>query len=137
MRKWIGPIAAVCLALTAGVALATTAKQAPEKITIDDCKAKKGAVEFPHAAHTKSVAACSTCHHTQADLKAGTDVEVPTCASCHVSPEKAEVPKCAEMGATKNPFHITCIGCHKEEVAKKADSKAPTKCDQCHPKAAA
>ncbi|MGE5232691.1 MAG: cytochrome c3 family protein [Acidobacteriota bacterium] len=125
------------LALLAGTAaFAVTAKDAPEKVTIKDCAAKKPAVEFPHKAHIDSGLACATCHHTQKDLKAGAAEEVKPCSACHVTPEKAETPKCSEMSPTKNPFHITCMGCHKEEVAKKADSKAPTKCDQCHKKPA-
>ena len=40
-----------------------------------------------------------------------------------------------EVITTKNPFHITCVGCHKEEAKTNAETKAPTKCDQCHPKA--
>ena len=38
---------------------------------------------------------------------------------------------------TDNPYHIGCVGCHKE--AKKADAatKAPTACTGCHPKAGA
>lgn len=134
MRKFFVPLAV--LALLAGTAVfAATAKDAPEKITIKDCQAKKVAVEFPHKAHIDRGLACTKCHHNQDDLKAGGTMEVKGCASCHVTPEKAETPKCGEMSTTKNPFHITCVGCHKEEVAKKADSKAPTKCDQCHPKA--
>ena len=78
---------------------------------------------------------CKTCHHTQPDLKAGTAIEVKPCGACHVQPEKTDTPKCSEMGLSKNPFHIRCLGCHKEAVAKDATKQAPTKCDQCHPKA--
>ena len=135
MRKLFVPIAVVCLAVVAAAALvAMPASQAPDKVTIDDCVAKKTAVAFPHGEHAKAIA-CDTCHHTNKGLKAGEATEVATCGSCHVAPEKAETPKCSEMSATKNPFHIGCVGCHKEELAKKADTKAPTKCDQCHPKA--
>jgi hypothetical protein len=135
MRKLFAPIAVVALAVLAGSALvAVPASKAPEKITIDDCAAKKAPVAFPHAEHGKAHA-CDTCHHTQKGLKAGDATEVEGCKSCHVTPEKAETPKCSEMSATKNPFHMLCVNCHKEELAKKADTKAPTKCDQCHPKA--
>jgi hypothetical protein len=135
MRKLLvvgGGFAVVLLA--ASLAFGAPAKQAPETAKIDDCVAKRVAVEFPHAKHVTGGIACATCHHTQADLKAGTDVEVPSCGSCHSAPEKATTPKCAEMGLTKNPFHISCLGCHKETVAKDATKKAPTKCDDCHPK---
>lgn len=135
MRKFLAPLGIVCLVVLGTAALfATPANQAPEKSTIDDCVAKKSAVEFPHQAHAEKLA-CKTCHHTQADLTAESTVAVESCGSCHNTPEKAETPVCSQMSTTKNPFHITCVGCHKEEVAKKADSKAPTKCDQCHPKA--
>jgi len=123
--------------LAASVALVAFAADVPETITIKDCATKKAPVEFPHKAHFE-VTACTTCHHTQEGLTAETvaSMEVAKCGSCHIEPEKAETPKCSEMSATKNPYHISCIGCHKETVAKKADSKAPTKCNECHPKPA-
>ena len=34
-----------------------------------------------------------------------------------------------QMSLKKNPFHINCVGCHKEQGA------GPAKCDECHPKA--
>ena len=135
MRKLLvvcGGVAVLLLAATP--AMGAPANKPPETVTLDDCAAKRAAVEFPHAKHVAGGFACATCHHTQADLKAGSAVEVATCASCHVAPAKATTPKCAEMGLTKNPFHISCINCHKETVAKDATKKAPTKCDDCHPK---
>jgi hypothetical protein len=134
MRKWIVPAGLVCAVFAATALVAVPASQAPDKVTIDDCAAKKSAVAFPHGEHAKALA-CDTCHHTQKGLKAGDATEVQTCASCHVNPEKAETPKCGEMSMAKNPFHIGCVNCHKEEVKKNAQSVAPTKCDQCHPKA--
>ena len=134
MRKYL-PFALAVLVVLAGSTLIAGAATAPEKVTIDDCVAKKAAVEFPHGAHVKAIAECKTCHHTQPALTATSGEKVETCGSCHVTPEKAETPKCSEMSATKNPFHMACVACHKEELAKKPDTKAPTKCDQCHPKA--
>jgi hypothetical protein len=135
MRKLSVPVLLVALVVLAGTALiAVPASKAPEKATIDDCVVKKTAVDFPHGMHAKTLE-CKTCHHTQPDLKAGAATEVETCGSCHVTPAKAETPKCSEMGTKTNPFHVKCVGCHKEELAKKADTKAPTKCEQCHPKA--
>ena len=32
------------------------------------------------------------------------------------------------MSLKKNPFHMVCIDCHKEQA------KGPTKCDDCHKK---
>jgi hypothetical protein len=134
MRKLLVPLGIIVLVLATSPLLAATADKAPDKVTIDDCVGKKAAVEFPHKMHMDKLE-CKTCHHTQKDLTAKSTEEVKACGSCHVNPEKAETPKCSEMSAKSNPFHITCVNCHKEEVAKKADSKAPTKCDQCHPKA--
>ena len=134
MRKYM-PFVLAALVILAGSTFIAGAATPPEKVKIDDCVTKKSAVEFPHGAHVKAIAECKTCHHTQPALTATSTEKVETCGSCHVAPEKAETPKCSEMSATKNPFHISCVKCHKEELAKKADTKAPTKCDQCHPKA--
>lgn len=135
MRNKFMPFALAALVILAGSTFIAGAATPPEKTTIDDCVAKKSAVAFPHAAHIKAVAECKTCHHTQPALTGTSTEKVETCGSCHVAPEKVETPKCSEMSATKNPFHMSCVACHKEELAKKADTKAPTKCDQCHPKA--
>lgn len=125
MRRAVFGVAfAVVACLVAGVAIA----QPPETATIDDCVNKKAAVEFPHAAHWE-VTECTTCHHTQEGLTADNAEGVETCGSCHTEPEAAETPKCSEMSLTKNPFHIGCVNCHKEQAA------GPTKCDECHPKA--
>ena len=134
MRKYM-PFVLAALVILAGSTFIAGAATPPEKVKIDDCVTKKSAVEFPHGAHVKAIAECKTCHHTQPALTATSTEKVETCGSCHVAPEKAETPKCSEMSATKNPFHMVCVKCHKEELAKKADTKAPTKCDQCHPKA--
>jgi len=135
MRKSFVPFVLVGLVvLTATALTAVPANQAPETIKLDACMAKKTAVEFPHAAHIKHLE-CKTCHHTQEGLKAGGSEEVQACSSCHLKPEKAETPSCTEMSSTKNPFHMLCVNCHKEEAKKNAETKAPTKCDGCHPKA--
>jgi hypothetical protein len=103
---------------------------AGEAVTIDDCVNKKSAVEFPHEAHFE-LTECTTCHHTAEGLTADSDMEVKPCGACHTEPEGAETPKCSEMSLSKNPFHINCVGCHKESGSE----NAPTKCDGCHPKA--
>jgi len=105
---------------------------AGDVMTIDACANKKSAVSFPHTAH-EALTECSTCHHTEEGLAAGGEAE--TCASCHVEPEEATTPKCSEMSMSKNPYHSTCIKCHKDAVKTDEASKAPTKCDGCHPKA--
>jgi len=135
MRKLFVPVVFAALVALAGTALvAVPASQAPDQVAIDDCVSKKSAVAFPHNEHAKRLE-CATCHHTQADLKAGAATEVKTCGTCHTTPEAAETPVCSQMSMTKNPFHLTCVNCHKEEAKKNAETKAPTKCDQCHPKA--
>ena len=134
MRKLTGIIAVACLVAIPAALLAVTAKDAPDQVTIDDCQAKKAPVAYPHGKHA-AILECKTCHHTQPDLKAGTDQEVKNCASCHVTPEKAETPICSQMSPSKNPYHLVCIKCHKAEIAKDATKKLPTKCDECHPKA--
>ena len=105
---------------------------ADDVIVIDDCANKKSAVKFPHEAH-KGQTECVTCHHTQEGLAEGGEAE--KCSSCHLEPEDAATPKCSEMSVSKNPFHKGCISCHKDAVKENAESKAPTKCDGCHPKA--
>ncbi len=134
MRKMFMPFAIAALVILAGSTFIAGAATPPEKITIKDCVAKKTAVEFPHGIHAKAHE-CKTCHHTQPTLSLTSTDKVEACGTCHVTPEKAETPKCSEMSLTKNPFHMLCVKCHKEELAKKADTKAPTKCEQCHVKA--
>lgn len=113
--------------LVAGIVIAG---EMPETVTIDDCADKKAAVEFPHAAHFE-VTECTTCHHTSEGLTADTvgGMEVQACGACHTTPEEATTPECSQMSLKKNPFHISCVGCHKEAGA------GPQKCDECHPKA--
>lgn len=126
--------------MAASVALVAFAGDIPENITIDQCADKKSAVEFPHAAHFE-LAACTDCHHTSEGLTAenAAEMEVATCGSCHIDPEEADTPACSEMSSKKNPYHISCMGCHKDmKKAAKAEGKefdAPTSCKACHPKA--
>lgn len=104
------------------------AKNAPDKILLDDCRDKKAAVPFGHKQHiNEGKIACDTCHHTQKGLKAGSDAVVKKCAACHLNPTD-KAPSCKEKSSSKNPYHIRCLGCHKE----KSDPKAPTKCADCH-----
>lgn len=130
MRSKIGILGIAAILMLGSVAVfAATAKDSPESIVIDDCAAKQSAVNFPHKAH-QELTECVTCHHTQEGLTADSDMEVQTCSSCHLEPEAEETPSCTEMSTKKNPFHIGCIGCHKES----GKETAPTKCTDCHPK---
>ena len=115
----------------ASAALAVKGKDAPEKVTIAQCKVKKPVVVFNHKKHfSDTKIECASCHHEQKDLKAGADVEVKKCSECHLNPKDPKAQSCQEMSPAKNPFHVKCLGCHKE----KKDAKAPTKCDDCHKK---
>ena len=135
MRKFflVGLMAAMAVAVVA------LAAEMPEKVTIKDCAATKTPVEFNHKAHVAAAKDCMTCHHTEKELTAENVATktVAKCGSCHIKPEKAETPTCADKTMTKNVYHIGCVGCHKEVLAAKADSKAPKACTGCHPKAGA
>jgi len=138
MRKLFLMTIIVLTALAALVAFGTEVPEEteiPETITIDGCKDTKSAVEFPHKAHFE-LTECVTCHHTSEGLTAETvaKMEVATCGSCHNEPEKAETPVCSEKSLKKNPYHISCVGCHKATKKENADTKAPSKCTACHPK---
>ncbi len=119
------------------VAVVALAAEMPEKITLKDCANTKAPVEFNHKAHVAAVKDCVKCHHTQKDLKAESTIAVDKCGKCHLKPEKPETPTCAGKTMKDNVYHVGCVACHKEAVAAKADSKAPTKCVGCHPAKAA
>ena len=129
MRKLIMTSLFVLMAAS----LVAFATEVPENITIDACADTKPAVDFPHQAHLE-LAACVDCHHTQADLTAETvaEMEVADCASCHLEPEEATTPSCKEKSTKKNPYHLLCIGCHKEAKKANAETVAPSKCKECH-----
>ena len=135
MRKFF----LVGLAVAMAVAVAAMAAEMPAKITIKDCADTKTPVTFDHAAHVKIAKDCVKCHHTQKDLTAesAATVAVDKCGKCHLKPEKPETPACSGKKPTDNPYHIGCIGCHKEAIAADAASKAPKMCTGCHPKAGA
>ena len=118
----------LCLCFAAAVAFA----HYPETLKIDAAVKKQPAVTFNHAKHGDTlVKSCDTCHHTQKGLtKAQTNtVNVKKCRECHLDPKKADMPSMREMSLTKNPMHIRCIACHKEQ------KKGPTVCKDCHVKA--
>ena len=103
----------------------------PTTVKVDTAAKKQPPVTFNHAKHGDTlVKSCDTCHHTNKGLtKAQTDkVDVKTCSECHLE-AKGKVPSMRDMSLTKNPMHIRCIGCHKEQ------KKGPTVCNKCHVKA--
>ncbi|MCG6927726.1 MAG: cytochrome c family protein [Acidobacteria bacterium] len=136
MRRALTYAAIVALVLASGAFVSTaSAADLPTNVTLEGCGTKQPPVDFDHAKHTERTK-CGTCHHTQAELTAESAEEVATCVSCHKDPEEAKTPSCAEMSPKKNPYHIKCMGCHKDEVKKDASlkGKAPTTCKECHVK---
>ena len=130
MRRWLIGFAVTAMVLSVA-GMAAVAGEVPETITLDECMDKKAAVEFPHKAHFE-LTECTTCHHTSEGLTADSDMSaVQTCGACHLEPEEETTPACSQMSLKKNPYHIGCVGCHKES----GKETAPTKCDECHPKA--
>lgn len=99
----------------------------PDTTTIDAAAKKQAAVVFPHAKHVK-LTKCETCHHNNKGLTAESKAKVEKCSTCHLDPKDAKTPSMREASLTKNPFHINCISCHKEQ------KKGPTACTGCHKK---
>ncbi len=89
----------------------------------DSINMKKN-VTFSHKQHSKDYKVegkaidCKVCHHKGDEKK---------CSGCHDGTEKGGNLK------MKDASHKQCQGCHKKV---KDESKAPVKCDGCHPKAA-
>lgn len=125
MRRFVS--AALVLSwLTAGAALA----HYPTTIKIDAAAKKQAPVPFNHAKHGDTyVKKCDTCHHTEKGLtKAQNEtnkVEVKKCSTCHLKVQ-GKMGTMADVSLTKNPMHVRCIGCHKEQ------KKGPTVCTKCH-----
>lgn len=96
-------------------------------ITIDQAKAKQPGVAFDHSKHANElVKACDVCHHTQKGLNKDSTGKVDSCAVCHLDPKDPKAPSMREMSPTKNPYHIRCIACHKDQ------KKGPVSCTACH-----
>jgi hypothetical protein len=114
-------------ALLVFLAAALFAHHGPATININAAAKKQPGVPFSHEKHAKLAASCDTCHHTQKGLKSDTE-KVVKCSTCHLDPKDPKVPGMREMSLTKNPFHIRCIACHKEQ------KKGPTACNGCHKK---
>lgn len=113
------------------LALAVYAHHGPATININAAAKKQPGVTFSHEKHAKTlVKSCDTCHHTQKGLKSDKETKVVKCSTCHLDPKEANTPSMREASLTKNPFHINCLGCHKEQ------KKGPASCTGCHKKAA-
>ncbi|MDX1584009.1 MAG: cytochrome c3 family protein, partial [Thermoanaerobaculia bacterium] len=104
------------------------AHHGPDKVTWDDVADKQPAVTFDHAKHANElVDSCDTCHHTNKGLTAEDDKKVMPCTKCHLKKPMGDVGTMKDMSPKKNPMHIKCMGCHKE-------NDGPTKCTECHQK---
>lgn len=118
----IATVLAFCLATTMAYG-----HHGPAKTAISAAAKKQPAVPFAHDKHIARAKSCDTCHHTDKGLTKDSDKDVKKCSTCHLDP-KAGVPSMREMSLTKNPFHIACIKCHKEQ------KKGPAACAGCHVK---
>ncbi len=99
--------------------VAWAAKPPPKTVTLKACQKAKSPVEFPHEKHVKDYKVeCKSCHHAKAEAQG--------CAGCHQGKAEGKKPGCQEMSMTKNPYHITCINCHKSK------GKGPKSCKECH-----
>lgn len=142
-KKVLSLLVAVCFGLVmAGVAVATD--KGPETITMDSKvypKHKKSLVTFSHQKHNVDYKiACDDCHHVYKD---GKNVwkegdEVQKCDACHTGAKAPREPKLSKeekiKGYQYSAIHENCKACHK--AAKKEGKAAPTKCSECHPRAA-
>ncbi|UCG38983.1 MAG: cytochrome c3 family protein [bacterium] len=117
-RKSIVMLLALAMLATLAGTFATAHGDMPDVIVIDKAQAKKPPVTFPHEVHAGSFD-CVTCHHT---AKGKDDAE--SCFNCHG--KNPDAPDPSSMSQKENPFHIRCVGCHKEQA------KGPTKCNECH-----
>lgn len=119
------------LAMLLSLGFATTsafAHHGPVTTTIAAAAKKQPPVPFPHGKHATLAKSCDTCHHVDKGLTKETDKNVQKCSACHLDPAKATVPSMREMNMQKNPFHMLCVKCHKEQ------KKGPTACTGCHVK---
>jgi cytochrome c553 len=142
-------LTAAALGVVFVFALAYATQQAPDSITMESKlfpKHKKSLVTLNHKKHNVDYKiACADCHHVYKDgknvWKEGDAVQ--KCDACHTeakAPTGADAPKLSQAEKIKayyySAIHENCVGCHKD--LKKADPAKviPTKCAECHPKAA-
>lgn len=100
------------------VVLAFAHGDMPKVLIIDKAQAKKPPVTLSHDKHGDEFG-CQACHHIET-----ADAEPESCFNCHG--KDPNIPDPSVSSTKENPFHITCLGCHKEK------GKGPTKCGECH-----
>ncbi len=129
MKRMLSLLGVLVFALVATYVTAAPKQEVPGDVMINAAASKKPGVAFPHGKHaTELVKSCDTCHHQNPGLTADTAEGVKACSECHLKPAKADVPDMAQMSMKKNPFHMVCINCHRQE------KKGPTSCNDCHVK---
>jgi hypothetical protein len=121
---------ALALTFVLSAAIAYAAQTPPATVTISAAKAKQPPVVFAHDKHMTRAKNCETCHHKNKGLTKENAKDVQKCSSCHLDPKDPKAPSMREMSLTKNPFHITCVNCHKAATPK----KGPVACTGCHVK---
>jgi len=94
-------------------------------------KKTKGVVTLSHKKHADAVG-CKECHHNMKDNNDTANANKCSTKDCHGAEAHGEGNKIIPL---KDAMHNNCYkGCHKtnkDAIAK----KAPTKCEECHPKA--
>lgn len=121
-------------------ALAYATQQAPDTLTMESKvfdKHKKALVTFNHKKHNVDYkVVCADCHHI---YEGGKNVwqegtEVKKCDACHTEAKAPSGDKSPKEEKIKKYYydaiHANCVGCHKDQ------KKGPSKCTECHPKAA-
>ena len=124
-----GALAAVVFCVSAWVVVAAenvptkivTIDKAPDKVDLSRFKSTKSVVPFGHRKHIDMKITCKTCHHKSYENK-----EAVKCSTCH----KAQVE--GKVLSVKDAFHEQCKDCHRDKLKASAESKAPTKCLECH-----
>jgi cytochrome c553 len=132
--------AAAALMGTMAVAQDTKSGKVEDTFKIKDPifkKYKKVPVNFTHKQHSVDLKIkCTDCHHVYKD---GKNVwkdgdKAAKCSSCHNTPKKNQKVGGVKVYSAYNAYHKNCRTCHKAFKKQDKKSKAPTKCNQCHPK---
>jgi hypothetical protein len=131
-RGLVAIAAAFALVLLASVVV-IQAQEIPKTIVLKE--SPLGPVTFDHAMHVGKKIPCETCHHASKPEKPMKTAQ-EKCEDCHT--KVAQPPMKTKLQAA---FHDPmakkglCIECHVKEAA--AGAKTPSKCTDCHKRAAA
>jgi hypothetical protein len=103
-------------------------------------KHTKGPVTFTHGKHVEDYKiACQECHHVYQNGKNvwKKEMKVEKCEVCHNEPtvkREHTLPPDLKKKNLKLAFHNNCRACHKKTKKENPETKAPTKCGECHKK---